>query len=505
MIHDHCLIRLVPYHPQVWIARSASFLALGYGELAAADAYKAHLLCCAASVEGLKAQEPGDGSLTAKVFSEILSKLPQGDNQSLKAYYLIIFSSIKRMHERAYLLMAQALVCHNAWADTLAVLEEAISSFPENRDFKVLHRRWNKKIALLQYNMMAQGKDKETIKKILSTGQLERVAYPWIVVKELRRSVKSMKRINAQFEAASDVAIIQNSPLDNASPRDGLREENFGVFAKCDIRPGEEILFNRSIWTDYNARVGDNCCSACCQSVPEKLAIQLACCTSKFCSETCMQDAIDTYHDVICGKDFSWLYKASKLADPVYCDKVPFMLVKILATAIHKDCKPLKVSCVRTLKANYDNVSLSRFSLFDNIVAPIQILEALGVDIFTNLKFDSWALQTIITRIENNGVSKETLGNQTYSTVDPLFSMFNHSCMPSAKFHFIGGSTSTVVTACRDIKKGEEICISYIEPGLPESVRRDKIWRRIGRMCGCLRCGREREAEERQRLLRERC
>ena len=110
------------------------------------------------------------------MFSEILSKLPQGENQSLKAYYLIIFSSIKRMHERAYLLIAQALVCNNAWDDALAVLEEAISSFPENKDFKVLHRRWNKRIALLQYNMMAQGKDKETIKRILSASQLDCVA-----------------------------------------------------------------------------------------------------------------------------------------------------------------------------------------------------------------------------------------------------------------------------------------------------------------------------------------
>ena len=66
---------------------AATFLTLGYGELAAADAYKAHLLCNAASVEAMKARESGDGSLTAKVFNTILSKFPQAEHQSLEVYY----------------------------------------------------------------------------------------------------------------------------------------------------------------------------------------------------------------------------------------------------------------------------------------------------------------------------------------------------------------------------------------------------------------------------------
>ena len=461
------------------------------------------MLCYAASVEELKAREPDDGSLPAKVFSTILSKLPQAENQSLEAYYLLVISSIKMMHERAYLIMAQGLLSMSAWDDALAVLKEAIIAFPETWEFKKLRRQWKKDQWVLENNLQVRGNDAESIKKIFKSGKLERVAYPWIGVKELERNVKSMKRANTQFEAASKNAYIQKSPLDGASTREGVREDNFGVFAKCDIREGDTILDTRSIWTDYRTRVGDNCCSACCQSVPEKLAIQMKCCNSKFCTDVCKQEATDTYHDVICGKDFSWLYRACKEADQFYSDKAPLMMVKILATAIHLNCKPLKVPCVRTLQANYDNVSLSKFTLFDNIVAPIQILETLGVDIFADLKFDSWAIQTVITRIENNRVGKKTLGNRKYSTVDPLFCFFNHSCTPSATFKFVGGSTFTTVKALRDIKKGEEICISYVDPRLPGSVRRDKIWKRIGRACHCLRCSREREVEERQRFFRE--
>ena len=43
----------------------------------------------------------------------------------------------------------------------------------------------------------------------------------------------------------------------------------------------------------------------------------------QICSERCIQHGKDTYHDIICGKDFSWLYKVWKGADqayhPVYC------------------------------------------------------------------------------------------------------------------------------------------------------------------------------------------
>ena len=80
-----------------------------------------------------------------------------------------------------------------------------------------------------------------------------------------------------------------------------------------------------------------------------------------------MQEAKNTYHDIICGKDFSWLYKACREADQIYCDKVPLMLVKkTLATAIQQNCKPLKVSCVRTLKAETSNES-SKISGFEGL------------------------------------------------------------------------------------------------------------------------------------------
>ena len=61
-----------------------------------------------------------------------------------------------------------------------------------------------------------------------------------------------------------------------------------------------------------------------------------------------------------------------------------------------------------------------------------------------------------------------------------------------------------MVKAVLDIKKGRGICISYVEPSLPEMVRRGKIWRRIGMPCDCLKRRRETDADERQASLKRR-
>ena len=505
LIQDYCTIRLLPYHPQVWIARAATFLKLGYGELATSDAYKAHLLCKAATVEEMKAREPGDGSLTAKVFGTILSKLPQLENQSLEAYYQQIFSSINRTHESAYLLMAEGLLCVSAWYDARHVLQEAKKAFPKNGQFRMMLVELKEKITLLKKTLQVHGRDEKTVKELLHRGQLERVSYPWIVVTELERSVKVVRRLNAKFQAASTNASILRSPMSGKPTREGVKENDFGVYAESDIPNGETILATRSIWTDCAPGDGDNHCLACCRILRNKDVIRLTSCTCVFCSDECRQEAVDTYHNVICGRDFSWLYEACKGADKTFIDMIPLMMIKILGTAVHLECKPLEVPCIESLKPNNDSVVSSTFRLSSNVIAPIQILGTLGVDIFTNLNFDSWALQTLIMRIEDNRMRKQTLGDLRYSIIDPLFSMFNHSCTPSASYRYEGGGTAMTVKAVRDIKKGEEICISYVEPWMAENERRDEMWRRIGGLCGCPSCKREKLAEEIQlRVKKER-
>ena len=124
----------------------------------------------------------------------------------------------------SYTILAKGLLSLNAWDDALAVLKAAIKAFPEHCEFEVLRRQCMEKYWLLENKMRIQGRDGETVNRMLNSGQLERVAYPWIASKELERSAKAMKKLNAQFEAASENACIQRSPLKGAPSHHGWRE-----------------------------------------------------------------------------------------------------------------------------------------------------------------------------------------------------------------------------------------------------------------------------------------
>jgi hypothetical protein len=90
------------------------------------------------------------------------------------------------------------------------------------------------------------------------------------------------------------------------------------------------------------------------------------------------------------------------------------------------------------------------------------------------------------------------------SAISPLYSMFNHACEPNVDWRHDGvgergegGSSTVTMFATRDIKKGEEMCISYIkgqEMGLEDRQKALKGW--LGMDCGCARCVEERAAEE---------
>lgn len=79
-------------------------------------------------------------------------------------------------------------------------------------------------------------------------------------------------------------------------------------------------------------------------------------------------------------------------------------------------------------------------------------------------------------------------------TVSPFYSLFNHSCDPNAnaKDKAIFISSGDDMEATKDIKTGEEVCITYLDPfsQLKSKGERAEMlccWLRGD--CGCRRCG----------------
>ena len=177
---------------------------------------------------------------------------------------------------------------------------------------KIFRKQCIEKYSRLEDRLRVQGQVTETIDRIFRSGQSKRVAYPWVEFKDFEMSPKSMIKLNAEFQVASEHTCIKKNPLWGASTRDRVGEEHHGVFAKCKILQGEMILITRPIWTDEETRNGDKLCPASYYYISESLTIQPTYCMPRFCSESCMQQADDTYHNIICGKDFSWLQKAPR-------------------------------------------------------------------------------------------------------------------------------------------------------------------------------------------------
>ena len=185
--------------------------------------------------------------------------------------------------------------------------------------------------------------------------------------------------------------------------------------------------------------------------------------------------------------------------------------LRILATCVQSGLHPLEHPSIASLTPNYesaDDVS-RRWSLESHVDVPQRILTTLGVDIFKDLRYDSWVLQTIWARIVNNsrgGVEQGLGGSIVWRSVNPLYSFINHSCEPNADARRIEqtytprdvpviGSSALAIVATRDIKPGEEICISYLAKDQLSANRanRNLLLRHnwLSGDCMCTRCQRE--------------
>lgn len=69
-------------------------------------------------------------------------------------------------------------------------------------------------------------------------------------------------------------------------------------------------------------------------------------------------------------------------------------------------------------------------------------------------------------------------------------SMFNHSCCPNVTFQNLGRGSTMMLHALRDIKAGEELCISYcgLEPLVANKTSRQKELKTWFDACACPVC-----------------
>ena len=74
------------------------------------------------------------------------------------------------------------------------------------------------------------------------------------------------------------------------------------------------------------------------------------------------------------------------------------------------------------------------------------------------------------------------------AAVFPNAARFNHSCVPNACFTWNEGIEGETIHTMREVKKGEEITLCYVDM---EHDKRTRAWelKHYGFVCGCEACG----------------
>jgi hypothetical protein len=435
-----------PNDPQAWFERGNRMWMLNFPELAVGDLYKAKIL---------EAHTPDD-------------------NQDLRySVYGLLVGALQ--------------ACHCQW-DAAEVLEESIINSESWWREKATERFANLRGLLKRKEEAARalGGTPYELKDRVRDGGVLTVEYPWTMERHLTRAPELIKLINEELRGIGNETACY---LGQSTFAKDSSEDMLGMFAARELRAGECILTDRTA-TGICSTPSPNSCSNCYARLPDT-PTQATCCSESYCSAECLNLAMDTYHKVLCSKDFTWLQEPARGLTHNASPLRPLLMLRVLATCVQAGVEksPLDHPLIARLKplANKNHVDV--FTLTESVIIPIKILEQLGVDVFANRKFDTDVLHSIWTRLANNkaGCPDPRLG--FIDEVTPRLPLFNHSCDPNVEWRRENGSTTVRFFAIKPVKKGEELFCSYLNIGgsLVEE-RQEMLWPWFEGPCLCCRC-----------------
>lgn len=385
--------------------------------------------------------------------------------------------------------------------------------------------RFNRTVALVNMTLAHRGYSFETanIDDLPRSGFVRRELYPWNQHEPDRYSPTTLKVLSAQLASVAPKLDVRATELPALS-HDGIAQQHstvkqLGLFAKHDIQPGEEILNETSLLT-ANARLHDAFCDACSKTLPRELgpestAVGCDDCEAVFCSESCHEKALASYHSAICDTDAESIAKgvaAIEAAEALYS----LLVLRALAMAETQDKHPLDLDEVKYIWGDYqptltDPSSLPEFpkklgtlpfSFKYNVQLPLTMLEKMEINPFTTTKYDTWVINTLYAKLRGTASARQGPdGKPEVGAVHPLWCLANHSCDPNVRWEWQGsikfwareervpwGGAVAKKRARPGLQEGEEVFSHYCDVDLPVKERREWAVGALGGLCTCERC-----------------
>lgn len=283
-----------------------------------------------------------------------------------------------------------------AYQDMIEVSTEALKLYPGDANLLEFQDKAKAEYTFRSRYLITEFKvSKENLWASSKFGQIASVAYPWAPTKITVRSKPVIDEANKRVAQCSQNKIeIRKAYLGVQSGQASL-----GMFATRDIKAGE-IMFDSTGPVGISPQQITDSCYNCFQRLPKKATFTNKCCpTTKYCSQACVDIAQESYHSTLCGKDFSDLYSDFHTSKIKYAQAPVFLALgwlRYLAIAVNSKGHPLECQFFAQLTAQYGAAKPGvSWSLESNIKAPLKILQRLGVNVFENLEYDSWVLETI--------------------------------------------------------------------------------------------------------------
>lgn len=184
-----------------------------------------------------------------------------------------------------------------------------------------------------------------------------------------------------------------------------------------------------------------------------------------FCSRECRNLAQQYHHDGLCGVDISHIYADAEGEKrfPSAPEISKLIWLRLLATCKQGVGPPLQHPLMAHF-ISHEAQADDPWSLETRVITPLKILHMLGVDIFADKCFDTWILETLWQRFRFNAVGGLGEDNEYECWVDGSYAMFNHSCEDPSMLCILHADSGFKFQcrAERDIKKGEEVFVCYI-------------------------------------------
>ena len=493
-----------PYNPESWLQRAGHLLNLGFPELAAGDARKACLLCTAVPRDNTS-------SLGGRVKLQLGSFVGFGSGERAdQAGQYDFQEQLFLIHLSAEEILIRSLHMLDDLWEALEICKEGKALFPGLQlyqvGFRAIKEQWYSKQSL----MRGSGLPKAEVNERLVRGEAGFRPYPFMSIEYLQRSEGLVTRIQQDFnKSTSGRCTLSASTIQSAT-----KSEILGVIASSDIEAGTRLYDECTVLvasSDDPLAIEKsrtyNVCEYCCDTIQlqQEGSVRCQSCSATYCDVFCQLSAFETYHKVLCGKDFGWLYDVDRNykprgGKPVAKEKAVegALWLRILALCVQEGCHPLEHHLIARLTSLYEGDMAMEWSLSGNIDRIQRILRQLGVDIYSDSRYDTWVMQTIWGRLITNQLDDVGFEGRLVRIVGRLWCFHNHSCEPNAGFGRMltaagddKRASVSVAYAINPIKKGEEIFISYGNiTDQSRSLRQHFLRKWLPEGCRCTKCER---------------